>query len=236
MGGALYSRFGTVTGVLRAHGRLWLAMTVGLTIGYFALQMVSLIIRFGAFPNYAIAYNWPEAVWTIIVSTPSVSDMLPIIAEEWLFEFGYMNYDFGNGISEWALSVIPSNIIVVLTFSGLIAANLVLLRSQKSCGTASRLKVGGATGVGAGLVALTSATMSWVVCCATPTWVVGLSMLGMGASTALWLEPIGPWLTFAGFSLLLASIFVAAGAARNSQRLVAHSMHTFSPTQKGAQA
>jgi hypothetical protein len=62
-------------------------------------------------------------------------------------------------------------------------------------------------------VALTSITMSWVVCCATPTWVVGLAIMGLGVSTSLWLEPLGTWLSYAGFAALLVGVFVAAGPA-----------------------
>jgi hypothetical protein len=66
------------------------------------------------------------------------------------------------------------------------------------------------TGAGAGLVALTGATMPWVVCCASPSWIVGLTMLGMSVATADWLEPVGVWLNVAGFALLAATAFLMA--------------------------
>ena len=63
---------------------------------------------------------------------------------------------------------------------------------------------------GAAMVGLSSATLSWVVCCATPTWVVSLAMMGMSASLALWLEPVGDLITIAGFSLLFFSVWFLA--------------------------
>lgn len=207
---ALSQRLATVTHVLRSRLKLWLLLTVVFTLGYYLLLMASLVIRFGNLPNYATAYNWPGSVWTIIRSTPSIRDMPPIIAQEYLLEFGYMNYDYGLGISEWALNIIPFKVLLMLVLSGLLAANLLLLKSKSGCAAGTRLRAGAATGLGAGFVAVTSATMSWVVCCATPTWIVGLSMLGLGVSTAFWIEPIGPWLTGAGYLLLAVSLLVLA--------------------------
>ena len=66
-----------------------------------------------------------------------------------------------------------------------------------------------ATG-GATLVGFSSAPLSWVVCCATPTWVVSLAMMGMSASLALWLEPLGDFITIAGFLLLFLSVWFLA--------------------------
>ena len=48
---------------------------------------------------------------------------------------------------------------------------------------------------------------SWVVCCATPTWVVSLAMMGMSASLALWLEPLVIFITITGFLRCCSSPF-----------------------------
>lgn len=202
--------------------KAWLAITLGFTLVYYLSLMAALIIKFGNFPNYAVAYNWPKNVWKIIQSTPSYSDMLPIIADEWLLEFGYMNYDFGKGISEWGLNIIPSKVLVLLILAALLATNYVLLVSNKKCNLPNKAsssgKVGtaGIAGLGAFFVALTSATMSWVVCCATPSWIVGLSMMGMGVSLSLWLEPIGPFVTALGFSLLFISLYVLSSPTKTA--------------------
>jgi hypothetical protein len=68
---------------------------------------------------------------------------------------------------------------------------------------------------------LANATLFWVVCCATPTWVVALAMLGVSVSVAFVLEPLGPLLTAAGLALLgwatLAQLRAAPQAADRSQ-------------------
>lgn len=170
------------------------------------VMMIALIVRFGALPNYVVFYNWPGNVWQIIQSTPSWSDMAPIIAQEWLIEIGQMNYDYGNGLSIWSLNVVPSKFLMLCGLGAMVGLCAELLKSP-NCSTVVRQGAGAATGAGAILVAMTNATMSWVVCCATPNWVVGLAMMGLGVSTSLALEPFGLPIALSGFGLLLAVIF-----------------------------
>jgi hypothetical protein len=184
------------------------------------------MLRFGALPNYAVVYDWPGAVAMIVRSTPSAADWMAIINQEWLIEIGRMNYDYGTGISEWSLNVIPSRLVVLMALGTLCGLCVRLARSP-ACG---RVATGGgaaAAGLGAVLVAMTNATMSWVVCCAGPTWVVGLAMMGLGVSTSLALERTGSWLSLAGFALLLTAALLlaarrAALAAPPSNLLEAH--------------
>lgn len=193
-----------VKAAIGRHRRLWLSVTFGLPVLYVIGMLVALVVRFGDFPNYVTFYNWPGNVVEIVRATPAVSDMIPIILEEWLLEVGFMNYDYGHGISEWSMSVVPTKLVVVLILSALLATVLVLANPDAGvCSTAASRGAKTTAGLGAGMVTLTSLTMTWVVCCATPSWVVGLAMLGVGVSTALWLEWAGPWLTFVGFVLLI---------------------------------
>jgi len=186
--------------------RLWLAIVLGFPVAYYLTMLGALVLKFGNLPNYVVVYNWPANVAGIVRATPAFSDMLPIIADEWLLEVGYMNYDFGNGISEWSLSLIPAKMLVILFLAALIATNVVLLlASARRCARRELGSPGVATGLGAAMVSLASITMSWVVCCAAPSWIVGLAMLGVGLSTAAWLEGAGPWLNGFGFLLLLAA-------------------------------
>ncbi len=189
---------------------------------YYLLLMGSLVLRFGHMPNYVTPYNWIKNVWVITQSTPSLSDMVPIILEEWLLEIGYMNYNFGNGISEWSLNLMPAKMLIVLLVGFLIALNIALLQKQsRSCSKGAYRSALATTGVGGLLVGLTNATMTWVVCCATPSWVVGLAMLGLGVSTSLWLEPLGLWLAWSGF------IFLALTAVFLSRKLILPSRPTY---------
>lgn len=194
---------------------LWLVMVLVFPFAYHAAMLLALIVRFGALPNYYELYDWPGNVAMIIASTPSVSDVLAIVQDEWLLEVGRMNYDFGNGISEWSMSVHPAKVLVVVLAGLLLATNLILLLpAGHGCSLQDASGAGAASGIGAGLVGLSSLTMSWVVCCATPSWIVGLAMLGMSVSTATWLESFGPWLNAIGFALLLAALAWQAGRLR----------------------
>lgn len=172
-------------------------------------MFAALVLRFRAWPNYVTFYDWPGNVLHIVRSTPSVRDMVGIIREEWLIEIGRMNYDYGTGISEWSLNIMPSRLLVLCLLGALVGLAFSLLH-RTACASGARNGLRATTGLGAFLVALTNVTMSWVVCCATPSWVVGLAMLGLGTTTSLALERSGPLLSVLGFGLLTALIFYLA--------------------------
>jgi len=208
-----------MSGVLSTIGRaiagrwvLWTAITAGFVVAYNLVLLAALVVRFGNLPNYTTFYDYFDNVARIVESTPSVADMLPIIREEWLIEIGFMNYDYGNGISEWSLTVLPEKLVILFAVGALIASVVVLLLPGKdgTCTAVSKKAAVSAASGGAVLVGLCSATLSWVVCCAAPTWVVSLAMLGMGASLAFWLEPLGGVITLSGFALLVATVIVLA--------------------------
>jgi hypothetical protein len=210
----MINRLTIIVTAIRQHLSWWCAITLGFTVGYYLVLMASLIVRFKHLPNYVTGYDWLTNVFTIIVSTPSIKDALAIIADEWVLEIGFMNYDFGPGISEWSLFLAPVKIAVVMALGALLATHYLLIRAKnRVCSSLRSRSSSAATGVGATCIALTSITMSWVVCCATPTWVVGLAIMGVGVSTSLWLEPLGAWLIYVGFAALFVGVFMAAGPA-----------------------
>lgn len=202
----------------------WLPMSILMLLGFYSLQLAALVLRFGDLPNYANVYDWPTNLRVIIESTPSFKDTLSIIKDEWIVEVGYMNYDFGIGISEWSLFVAPAKVVVVYLMCLLLAINLCLLsRPIASCRRARALKA--ANGMAGLMAATASLTLSWVVCCSTPTWVVGLSMLGLGVSTALALEPLGLWLQLAGVATMVVVALVLAPRSRPADT-AAHSLNS----------
>ena len=205
------TRWQAIRFAIRSRLAQWVSITLAFTLCYYLALMAALVFKFDTLPNYWVGYDWPANVAKIIRSTPSVMDMLPIIADEWLLEFGYMNYDYGHGISEWALDILPAKAAVVVLLGALIATLVVLRAERRACGVKPQAGTSAIGGFGAACVAFTSATMSWVVCCATPSWVVGLSMLGLGVSTSLWIQPFGLWISLLGFAALIAAIYVAAG-------------------------
>lgn len=206
-------RLATVARVARERWRTVLLSALAVLVLTTLVQLVALVVRFGNLPNYATLYDFPGNVWRIVRSTPAISDMPPIIADEWLVEIGYMNYDYGLGISEWALTLVPAKMVVVLFTGALVGLLIALLSARRACSRTARVTASAAGGAGASLIAFTSLTMSWVVCCATPNWVVGLAMMGLGTATSLWLEPIGGWVTLAGFAFLAVAIARAAAPA-----------------------
>jgi len=220
-------RLANIRTVIASSPGIWWLITLLLPVIYYTMLMASLVIRFGNLPNYITFYDWGRNVMRILESTPSLNDSISIIKDEWLLEIGYMNYDFGTGISEWSLFIVPVKVIIVTVLGALVATNFLLLRSPRVCPKdisiqASTLQTrasGTATGLGAALVATASVSLSWVVCCSTPTWVVGLSMLGLGASTALWLEPLGSWLNAAGFLILVSVCLILAGQKYDANNL-----------------
>jgi hypothetical protein len=195
-----------MTGERRWH---LLAATLGFVAAYYALLLGVLIIRFGDWPNYVTLHDWPGNVARIVRATPAVTDMAPIILDEWLLEIGYMNRDYGLGIAEWTLTILPAKLLLVTLTGLLLGTNLVLMRmTEGRCAARHRHATALAVGSGTAVAALAATTMTWVVCCASPSWAVTLAMLGMGVSTALWLEPLGAWLQVAGLSLLALSAAV----------------------------
>ena len=98
--------------------------------------------------------------------------------------------------------MLPAKLLLVTLAGALIGANAVLLRAVP-CPAVGRYAIGLGSGAGAGLAGLASASVTWVVCCGTPSWAITLSMLGVDISTALWLQPLGPWLQAAGLALPL---------------------------------
>ena len=212
----MWTKIAFIRATVRENLLQWFVVSFCFTTVYYIVLMLSLIFRFGNVPNYMNSFSWTDNVQTIIRSTPSVLDTLMIINDEWIFEIGFMNYDFGMGISEWSLFLAPTKILGVFFLGTLIATNYLLLRPEnRICTDACARSSGAASGFGAVCVALASITMSWVVCCSTPTWVVGLAMMGLGVSTSLWLEPMGLWVNLLGFGVLLVAVFTAAGRGRS---------------------
>lgn len=194
---------------LKANWKQFLTFGFSCAFAFQIFMLIALVLRFQALPNYVHIYDWPGSVIHIIKSTPGWSDAAGIISEEWLIEIGQMNYEYGTGLSIWSLNIIPSRL-VMLTIMGALVALCFRLLKRDHCGSAGKQSAVAMLGSGSILVFMTNATMSWVVCCATPSWVVGLAMLGLGVSTSLALESMGPFLSISGFSLLLvACLFLA---------------------------
>ncbi len=209
--------------VLRERFGRWVALSAAFTLGYYAALLGAMMLRFLVLPNYGHTYDAPGAYATIWRSTPSARDALRIMADEPLFELGYAMPEFG--IAEWSLTVTLPNLLRVASASALLACFVLLVAAARRAGCPTRRSSAAAAGGGAGLLALCSASLTWVVCCATPSWIVALSILGVSLSVADAVEPFAHALRALGLAATGAAIALQArqrGAA-DGQRATASS-------------
>lgn len=191
-----------------AHWKLVAGVCLGFTVGYYALLLVFTMLRFGEIPNYVEFYDVFHVYHLIWQGTPSVIDMLPIIKDEAWFETGYKNPNY-YGVATWSYMLIPPKMLLVALFGLLLGIFLALLfyARRRGCAMKNQKTFFTGAGLGSAMIALTSTTLTWVVCCATPSWVVALTMLGMSASLSLLLEPLGTVMSVAGVGVMLLIIW-----------------------------
>lgn len=192
--------YGEVLRVIRRRKRRQLFfVTMSAFVTYYTLLGVIPVARFGQLPNYLLVYDFPQAVRLIFEGTPALSDAFWILSQEPLLETGFMNPDFG--IAEWSLLLVPGKMGLAILLSVLLGA-FVILRRDHGHGSGQGVTTVSAA-VGASCLAMGSASLTWVVCCASPTWSVLLAFLGVSSSLALALTPFGGALTALGVGLLL---------------------------------
>jgi hypothetical protein len=188
---------------IRAKALLWFGLVIGFFAAFHLWQLVFLVLSFGEFPNYLTIHDWPANIARIVRMTPSITDMISIMLDEWLIEIGSMNYDYGHGIAEWSFVVMPAKAIIVLLLSLLLATIVILLRAvRETCPLLSQIAALVCVASGAFTAALATMTITWVAHCGIPTWIVGLSIMGVDTATTFALEPFGSWLTLFGIALL----------------------------------
>lgn len=194
---------------IRQQWMLWLFMVLLFPVLYYGGLLLVTIIRFHEVPNYVEVYNIIQVYQQIFEGTPSMKDALTILIDEAWIEMGYKNPDY-YGIATWSYMLIPPKMLLVAAMSVLVATFITLrvYSRKQSCPLENPGRLYAAAGVGSGLVGLGSATLTWVVCCATPSWVVGLSMLGLSSSLALALQPFGKIINTMGMALVLWIIFL----------------------------
>ena len=193
--------------LIRRHWLLFLLISIGFPLFYYLVLLLLTMWRFGEIPNYVEVYNIFHVYKQIFDGTPSLTDALMILKDEAWIETGYKNPEY-YGVATWSYMLIPPKMLLVFLMGMLLGLFAVLTVSSRkmACQLKSEKKLVAAAGLGSTFVCLTSATLTWVVCCATPSWVVALSMLGMSSSLALWLEPMGKVMTMLGIGIMLVII------------------------------
>jgi len=188
---------------IQSYKLIFLLISLGFFVFYYAALLLGTMVRFAEIPNYLVFHDIIGIYGLIWEGTPSIQDMIPIMLDEAWIETGYKNPLY-YGVATWSYMLIPPKMLLVLLMGILLAlfAVLTLYKRNLTCSLGSDTYLFAVAGVSATFISLTSATLTWVVCCATPSWVVALAMLGMNVSLALFLEPLGPILTWAGFALI----------------------------------
>lgn len=201
--------FSLAAKAIRTHKGLFLSVSLGFFVLYYVALLLATMARFGEIPNYLVFHDLITIYGGIWQGTPSIQDAIPIMLEEAWLETGFKNPLY-YGVATWSYMLIPSKMLVVLLMGILLGlfAVITLYKRKLACLLHSDSRLFAAAGLGTTFISLTSATLTWVVCCATPSWVVALAMLGMSASLALLLEPLGLVLSVAGFALMAWIIFV----------------------------
>lgn len=189
---------------IRARPILWVGYALGFIAAYHALLLAAMVLRFGHAPNFIKTYDVVDGYRLTFAGTPSLRDAFGIaIGEPWL-DVGYMSPQWN--MAEWSLMILPLQFVLIFVTGCLLATFGVLHAARNARCSRAPASAALTAAIGAGLAGMANATLFWVVCCATPTWIVGLAMLGVSVSVAFMLEPIGPFLTAGGVALLLWAI------------------------------
>lgn len=203
---------------IRMHWIIFSLMSTGLIVAYYAVQIAVLYFRLGHFPNYVTIHDYLTNVTQIVRSTPAISDMIPIILDEWVLEIGYMDYNYGHGVAEWTMGILPAKLLIIAISSALISINILLWgKARLSCNHMERHTIAAAAGLGALLTSLVNISLSWVVCCGAPSWIVGLALLGLDVGLAFTIEPFGIWVTLVGLIILAVATLRLASRTPTSQ-------------------
>lgn len=196
-----------VASTVARRWRSWLVISVGFLVLYELGLVLAMVARFGEWPNYYTVYDLFESCALVLERTPALQDTIPILLSQPVFEAGYKNPRYYN-IAEWSFMLMPAKMLLVFVVGGLLATFAVLRveARRRACDAKPLSGAAASAAFGAGLVGLTSASLSWVVCCATPSWVVSLAMLGVSTPIALALRPAGTLITATGILLVLGAV------------------------------
>jgi len=191
----------------------WLGLAAGFLGLYHLALLGAMLLRFGTLPNYVVWHDVWANYGHILAGTPSWTDRIPLMLAEPWFETGFRNPAFYN-IAEWSFLVMPGKFLLMAGVSALLATFVRLRAARRACtarfGTAM-------AGGGALVIGIVGASLSWILCCGAPSWIVILAVLGLSVPLALALEPLGALLATAGFLLLALALLRQARAMARTQ-------------------
>jgi hypothetical protein len=190
--------------VLRALARRLRARwprVAGATLAVFVLYQASilgiLVAGLGGAPDYLRLYPAWENARRIVRLTPSLEDVVALIAREPLLEYGRRHPLFGAAV--WSFELTWASLLFFVSFSTLVGVYL---------GMGGRPARWGAIGSlgGAGVVGLLGASVSSLTHCGLGSFGVLLAIAGVSATTILWFGRLEPVLLPAGYALIALAI------------------------------
>jgi hypothetical protein len=173
------------------------AATLAVFAAYQALILVILVAGLGGAPNYLRLYPAWDNARRIVRLTPSVSDVVTLIAREPLLEYGRKHPAFG--VAVWSYELTWSSLAFFLSFSALVGVYLGI------GGLAARWGAMGSLS-GAGVVGLLGASVSSLTHCGLGSFGVLLAVSGVSTTTLAWFQRLEPVLIPAGYALIVLAI------------------------------
>jgi hypothetical protein len=188
---------------VRARWPVILAAAAGVFAGYQAVILLVLTAGLGGAPTYVRVYPAIVNARRIIALTPSLRDVVTLIAREPLVEYGRLHPTFGAAV--WSFELTWSSLAFFASFSLLLGIYLGLGRLPHGWSAVGSLG-------GAGVVGLLGASVSSLTHCGLGSFGVLLALAGVSTATIGWFAPIEAVLIPAGYLMMLAAL--AQRAAR----------------------
>jgi len=189
-----------LSAVVAVVGRRWRRIVVCIVAVFLVYQAVIgalLVVGLGGRPNFVRTYPvWANAR-RIVALTPSVSDVVVLLAREPIVEYGRLHPQFGAAV--WSFELTWSSLLFYLSFSALLGVALGL--GGGAAGWSGLGSLGGA-----GLVGRLGASVSSLTHCGLGSVGVLLSIAGISSATIQWFGRLEPVLIPAGYLLLVAAI------------------------------
>jgi hypothetical protein len=188
---------------LGARWRWILAATAGVFAAYHVVILVILGAGLGGPPTYLRLYPAIENARRIVRLTPSLGDVVVLIAREPLLEYGRLHPTFGAAV--WSFELTWSGLLFFGSFSALLGAYLGLGAVPRGWSAFGSLG-------GAGTVGLLGASVSSLTHCGLGSFGVLLALAGVSTVTIGWFAQLEPVLIPAGYLMLLAALARRAAA------------------------
>jgi len=177
--------------------------------GYSAFIFFMAALKAGALPNYYRGFRIVEGIEETLTLSMPLHDRYELLAEQPLFEFGYLHPLMGSLESAYTLTL--HVLVNLLVMSALIAAYCLLMaRALRVRGLTRTTMAGLGVGGGGSTVGVLTAGVATVACCGGTGASILLTLLGAGAEIGVFVAEHDRAFGAAGLLLMLASLGMVA--------------------------